>query len=272
MAPYVKADDILAELKPRLESETRPDYITMAGFGEPTLNSELAGIISGVKEFTDVPVAVLTNGSLLRGPGVSEACLMADLVLPSLDAGDEETFQRVNRPCPGLHLSDVVEGIAGFRKEYHGTIWLEVMLLEDLNSNDTSIKRIGKLIEDISPDEVHLNTVLRPPAEPFARSVPEKRLEEIVSILRPHASLLREVMRDEGEPAAGPIDERELLALIERRPCTRGQIANTFNTNEIEALKVLSRLVAGNRVVSELAGGEVFYRVLPPAFDDRPEE
>ncbi len=272
IAPYVKADDILAELKPSLESGTRPDYITMAGSGEPTLNSELAQIISRIKEFTDIPVAVLTNGSLLGNPAVSRACLMADLVLPSLDAGDEDTFQRVNRPCAGLRLRDVVDGLAGFRSKYHGTIWLEVMLLEGLNSSDGSVKNIGELIEDIAPDEVHLNTVIRPPAEPFARPVPEERVQEIVSILRPHASVLREVMRGEGESAGGSISEGELLALIERRPCTRGQIADTFNINEIEALKVLSRLVAGNRVISELTGGEVFYRVLQPAFDDRHEE
>jgi len=277
-APYVKADDILAELRLRLESGIRPDYITMAGFGEPTLNSELGRIISGVKEFTDLPVAVLTNGSLLGNPGVAEACLMADLVLPSLDAGDEETFRRVNRPCPELRLSDVVVGIADFRKKYRGAIWLEVMLLEELNSSEASIRRIGRLIEYIGPDEVHLNTVLRPPAEPFARAVSEERLEEIVSILRPHAIVLREVMRknvepgNKGAPAASSIDELELLALIKRRPCTRSQIANTFNTNEIEVLKLLSRLVARNQVISELVGEEVFYRTLPPAFDDRSHE
>lgn len=262
-APYVKAGEILAELIPRLESGTRPDYVTMAGSGEPTLNSEMPLVISRVKEATDVPVAVITNGSLLSDPQVSEACAMADLVLPSLDAGDEETFRKVNRPCEGVDFEHVVEGLIGFKRDFDGAVWLEVMMLEGFNDSDPSVKSIAELLQEIVPDEVHLNTVVRPPSEPFARAVGEGRLGEIASLLRPHVTVLRESMRSEDALLDGPIDEGELLELLRRRPCTRRHIADAFGANEIEALKVLSRLVAGNEVISELSGGEVFYRVLP---------
>lgn len=261
--PYVGPGDILEELIPRLESGVRPDYITMAGSGEPTLNSELTAIISRVREITDIPVAVITNGSMLADPAVSAACGIADLVLPSLDAGDEETFRKLNRPCPGLGFDNVTAGLVDFRRKYEGAVWLEVMMLEGLNSSDASVKRIGELIEAIGPDEVHLNTVVRPPAEPFARPVGEERLREIASLLRPHVTVLREVMRGEGAVPDGSIDGGELLELVRRRPCTRRHIASAFDTNEIEALKVLSRLVAENAIVSELSEGEVFYRALP---------
>lgn len=262
-APYAGADEILAELIPRLESGARPDYVTMAGSGEPTLNSELPAVISRVKEATGIPVAVITNGSLLADPAVSEACAMADVVLPSLDAGDEETFEKVNRPCAGLDFDKVAAGLIDFRRSFDGAVWLEVMMLDGINSSDSSMKSIGEVLEEIRPDEVHLNTVVRPPAEPFARSVDEGRLREIASLLRPRVTVLREAMRGEGAVPDGSIDEVELLELVRRRPCTRRHIASAFGTSETEALKVLSRLASENGIISELSDGEVFYRALP---------
>lgn len=256
--PYVKARDIIDALRSKLESGPRPDYITMAGSGEPTLNSELAAVISGVKELCDVPVAVLTNGSLLGAPPVLRACLLANLVLPSLDAGDEEAFRKVNRPCPGLSFAEVVEGLVGFREDYGGPVWLEVMLLQGINSGDPDIEKMRECIERIGPDKIHLNTVRRPPAERSARPVPPERLEEIRKMLGPKAVIVRE--SSAAAAAKTAVDEAELLALIERRPCTRRHIVQAFDINEIEALKVLSRLVEEHLVVSEQVGGDVFYR------------
>jgi wyosine [tRNA(Phe)-imidazoG37] synthetase (radical SAM superfamily) len=261
IAPYVRSQDIVDELKERLEMEPRPDYITIAGSGEPTMNSELQEVISSVKELCDIPVAVLTNGSLLGVPQVLRSCLLADLVLPSLDAGDEETFRKINRPCAGVAFADVVEGLVRFREEYEGPIWLEVMVLHGINSGDPDIEKISELVERINPDEVHLNTVRRPPAERSARPVAAERMEEIRSMLGPRAVVIKESAA--GAAAAAPLDEGELLALIERRPCTRRQISEAFNINEIEALKQLSRLVEEHLVVSEQVGGEVFFKALP---------
>jgi len=261
IGPYIRWEDIVDELKVKLEAEPRPDYITMAGSGEPTLNSELEKVISGIKELCDIPVAVLTNGSLLGVLQVLRSCLLADLVLPSLDAGDENMFRKVNRPCPAVSFADVIEGLVGFRERYEGMVWLEVMLLQDINSGDRDIERIGELVERIDPDEVHLNTVRRPPADPAASPVAGERMEQIASMLGPRAVVIRESTT--GSTVAMPVDEDELLALIERRPCTRRQISQVFDINEIEALKILSGLVEEHLIVSEQIAGEVFYKALP---------
>jgi len=264
IAPYVPAETLMEGLEERLRSGISPDYITMAGSGEPTLNSELGKLLSMVRELTDVPVAVLTNGSLLSDPAVSSACLGADLVLPSLDAGDETTFREVNRPCAGVAFSEVVEGIARFRESYAGLLWLEVMLLDGINSDDRSVEKIAGLVERIRPDEVQLNTVVRPPAEPRARPVTGARLLEAAEAIGPRASVLEEAMRKHQEASAVRVEEVELLELLGRRPCTRAQIADAFGINEIEALKLLSGLMAHGTIVSESSGGKVFYRLLPP--------
>jgi wyosine [tRNA(Phe)-imidazoG37] synthetase (radical SAM superfamily) len=62
---YVPVDGVLDELAERLRAEPRPDFIGLAGSGESTLQARLADLITGIKGLTSIPVAVLTNGSLL---------------------------------------------------------------------------------------------------------------------------------------------------------------------------------------------------------------
>lgn len=94
---YVPVDAVLTELKTKLQLGPRPDYISLAGSGEPTLHARIGDLICGIRRLTRVPVAVLTNGSMLWAPDVQDSLMEADLVMPSLDAGDESMFQRVNR-------------------------------------------------------------------------------------------------------------------------------------------------------------------------------
>ncbi|MBN1289265.1 MAG: radical SAM protein [Actinobacteria bacterium] len=278
MAPYILADTVVGEIKARLDQGVNTDYITIAGSGEPTLNSELQKVISGIKDITEVPVAVLTNGSRLSDPSVSKACLMADLVLPSLDAGNQEVFQKINRPLPELMLKDVVDNMVRFREKYSGLLWLEVMLIEGLNSDDGNIEDIGKLIDIIKPDEVQLNTVMRPPAEPFAHAVDIERIKEIMLMLQPDAPVLIEIASKEALPVSGgSIDEAGLMALLNRRPCTFSQIAEALKINEAEVIKILSRMLADKLIITEDVAGGLFYRTVripgenpeEPAGEDR---
>jgi len=124
---WVPLDDVLAELKEKLA--TRPDYITLSGSGEPTLYSRLDELIAGIRSMTDVPVAVLTNGSLLWQEDVRRQLMDAHLVIPSLDAGQGAMFQAVNRPHESISFEQMLEGLIAFREEYYGEYWLEVFLL-----------------------------------------------------------------------------------------------------------------------------------------------
>ncbi|NQT19895.1 MAG: radical SAM protein, partial [Planctomycetes bacterium] len=106
---WVPLDDVVLELKDRLSS--RPDYITLSGSGEPTLYSRVAELIDRIKVMTDVPVAVLTNGSLLWQEEVRRQLMKADLVIPSLDAGDEVMFRLVNRPHEDVSFERMLAGL-----------------------------------------------------------------------------------------------------------------------------------------------------------------
>ena len=117
---YVPVHAVLEELRQRLTEGLNADYITLSGSGEPTLHSKITSIIKGIKELTDIPVALITNGTLFTNPRVRAACLNADVVLPSLDAGDEQTFTKINRPHTDIKFVDFVDGLCKFRKSIGG--------------------------------------------------------------------------------------------------------------------------------------------------------
>lgn len=180
---YVAAEVVLAELKEWVEAGIEADFVTFSGSGEPTLNSAMGEIIDGIRAITDIPVAVITNGTLFSDPAVRADCAKADLVVPSLDAGDAETFGKINFPHKDIDFDVFVEGLRAFRREYSGRMWLEVFLSEGVNASDEQVDKIGAIIERIGPDKVQLNTAVRPTVKESALRVDRRRLEEIAERL-----------------------------------------------------------------------------------------
>ena len=161
----------------------RPDVITLAGSGEPTLNQGLGRIIREIKAMSQIPVAVLTNGALLYLPEVRRELAAADIVLPSLDAAREETYRAINRPLPELSLASLLEGLTAFRREYRGRLWLEVMLLKGLNDTEEELSLLRRALRKIAPDQVQLNTAVRPVVEAAAAPLSAGEMEAAAAYL-----------------------------------------------------------------------------------------
>jgi wyosine [tRNA(Phe)-imidazoG37] synthetase (radical SAM superfamily) len=255
---YVPADEVLDQLEHRLEDESGIDYITFAGSGEPTLHAELDAIIAGIRRISSLPIAVITNGSLLGDDGVAAACAAADLVVPSLDAADEETFQAVNRPCGGLCLRDVVAGMASFREAFRGDIWLEIMLVKGLNSGEEQVQKLSELVGRISPHKVQLNTVVRPPAETTAHSVEEAELERLAALLGAGADAVPHSFRGAPVSSLGARPQK-VLHVVRRRPCTAEDVAKALGVNYTEAMKLLVRMEGEGILKSRIQEGKTFY-------------
>lgn len=255
---YVPTDRVLADLREALETGPAPDYITLSGSGEPTLHSGLEQVIAGIRAVSDVPVAVLTNGSLLWQPEVADAVRMADLVAPSLDAGDEETFQAVNRPHPDMNFPRMVQGLIDFRQRYTGQIWLEVFLLAGITSSPVQVAKIAALAAKIKPDRVQINTIARPPAEPEARGVSLEDLDVLAGLFTGTV----EVVADHPLTAAsapGETGADRVLDLLRRRPCTLDDIASGLGMHRNEVLKYTDRLVRTGEIMLQEVGGRAFY-------------
>ncbi len=259
--------EVIAQIRGRLS--TRPDVITIAGSGEPTLHSGIGEVIAGIKESSDVPVAVLTNGSLLGLPEVRRDLALADIVVPSLDAPDEHLFRLVNRPHGSLRFAAVVDGMADFREVFAGQIWLEILLLAGVTAIQGEVERLARIAERLAPDRVQLNTVVRPPAEPFAEAVAPERLHEFATVFTPRA----EVMAPAPSNTEGlAVSRGDVLDLLARRPCTSSDVAAGLGVHQNEAVKVIAALVNDGLVTSATHDGKLFYIAAGVADHRRPKE
>ena len=253
-ARWVEPCQVLDQVRARLDS--RPDVVALAGSGEPTLNAVLGEVVSGIKAMTDVTVVVITNGSLLGRPDVQRELLEADIVLPSLDAVDEKMYRSVNRPHESLTFEELVDGMAEFRTVYDGRIWLEIMLLDGITGTRPAVEKLAALAARISPDEIQLNTVARPPAEQAARPVPPDLLAEFAQAFVPQADVIAGAPEPHAEQEATAAD---VLTLISRRPCTVADVATGLGIHQNTALKALAALLERGIALRRDHGGGVFY-------------
>lgn len=168
---YVKPDAICRELK-RLPG-VAVDYITISGRGEPTLAANLGGIIEGIKKIRHEPVAILTNSSMLQHRDVRKDLVNVDFVVAKLDAFSQESLRRVNRPAPGITFEQILSGLKEFRNSYGGRLALQIMFI---NENREGARELAALVQDIHPDEVQINTPLRPSG---VKPLPRGALAEI---------------------------------------------------------------------------------------------
>jgi wyosine [tRNA(Phe)-imidazoG37] synthetase (radical SAM superfamily) len=257
---YAPPDAVVAQVARSLRTGSAPDFIGIAGSGEPTLHSGIGGLIDRIKELTAIPVAVLTNGSLLWVPDVRRALARADVVMPSLDAGNARTFQRVNRPHPRITFERMVDGLLSFAQGYSGEIWLEVFVLGRITDQREEIAPIAEIARRLRPARVQLNTVSRPPAEDEARAVPAESLEQFRELFGAGCEIIAEAPRGGPRPrGAGAGAAEEIATLLARRPCTVEGIATGLGLAPNDVIKHLDALVRRHAVRAVRRSDAVFY-------------
>ena len=162
-----------------------PSCVTFAGFGEPTLHSGLGTIAQFAKRtFPDQELVLITNGTLFpTHPELFQEIHPIDIILPSLDAGTEEIFKKIDRPHPSITLASLIEGLIQLRKNFHGQIWLEIFIVEGVNDSESELILMRDAISRISPDRVQLNSLDRNPAEDWVNSTSPQRLISIAEFL-----------------------------------------------------------------------------------------
>ena len=273
---YSPTREILAEITEFCSDPHRlaaVDVLTVTAKGEPTLHLDLGVILRHIKSLTDKPVAVLTNGTTLADDEVREALQLADIVVPSLDAVRAESFSKVDRPARGLTVEAIINGLRDFSRAYRGRLWLEILLVRDINDADADIDALLPVLTTLRLDRIQLNTVVRPPADPGARPVAEARLAEIARRLQ--AALAVPV--DLPSPVVGFGDERDaaplptadaepaalrqaIIQMVRRRPCTAADIDRVFHLGGAEKVEqLLASLVASGTLRILSHAGDRFY-------------
>lgn len=256
---YISVEPVLTELREKIAAGLKADFITISGSGEPTLNSKLGDFIKEIKKITSIPVAILTNGTLFTDKVVRQQCALADVVLPSLDAGDEQTYQKINRPHEDLTFEQLIDGLCKFRSEFKGQIWLEVFLIEGINTAPEQICRIKNAIERIGPDKIQLNTAVRPTADVGINKMGFEKLEAISIELGGNAEVVADFSpREMAEYVDGTPES--ILTMLKRRPCSLDDICSGLGMHPDKASKYLDYLQKEGVVHSEDKMGIVFFR------------
>jgi wyosine [tRNA(Phe)-imidazoG37] synthetase (radical SAM superfamily) len=254
--PY-QAEAILRELEDYLgQAESQPDFITLGGSGEPTLNLDLGRIIRAVKSLTATPVAVLTNGALLYVPEVRLELAAADVVLPSLDTVREETFRAINRPLPGFSLDMLLKGLMAFRREYPGQMWLEVLLLKGLNDTEEELAALRRVLGELAPDKIQLNTSVRPGVEDWARALTREEMAAAAAFLGQGVEVIASA---KGSALPSPTSDLDLVEMLARRPMTAPDLSQALGLPLPEVKERLRRLCSAHRISANFYGDQEFY-------------
>jgi wyosine [tRNA(Phe)-imidazoG37] synthetase (radical SAM superfamily) len=255
-------DEILAQIKRAVDSGQRIDVITFSGSGEPTLSRDIGRLIRAIKKMTRIPVAVLTNATLLSRKNVRRDLAAADIVVPSLDAVPGALFRRVNRPHASLDNRAIIEGLVRFREEFPGELRLEIMLVKGVNNSPAQIRALKAAVARIRPDRIELNTVVRPPADRSARPLSAAALEKIRAQLGPKAEVVASFAKKKQAPAAEGL-EGAILATVGRRPQTAADIALALGRPLGDVVKALTSLVGRRRVGKLGHGGRTYFSRRP---------
>ena len=259
---YVASAEILSELQAWLQGGGKADHITLAGKGEPTLNTGFGEVVREIKKITETPVAILSNGSLFHLKEVRTDALPADVVKISLSAWDQASFDAVNRPYAGLSIESVVEGYGLFRDAFQGELWLEVLLVAGVNDHVDNVARIAALAGSFAPDKIHINTVVRPGAYEDAKAVGRDKMDMLARLFDPPG----EVVVDYSKRAGGATASiREILM---RRPCTIDDLVKVSSMEKGVVELLLVEHGCDWNVESRNMSGGTYYSIV----DEVPDE
>lgn len=218
---YFDCKELIEEFKIYLKDDIEFDVITIVGEGEPLLYKGLGKLISQLKLLTDKPIAVITNGALLASHLVRKELKDADIVLPSLDASDEAMFKKINRPHGDIKFDEVIGGLKIFSKEYNGQLWIELMIIKDINDNKEFFLAFKDLLSEINYQKLYINSPVRPPAETFVEQASKEAIDEAISIL---GGISIDKLISEGFYSETEDDYEAVLSIIKRHPMNQFEI------------------------------------------------
>ena len=259
---HIPTKEILAEIDCLLTDNKlieHLDIFTITGSGEPTLHCDIGKIIRYIKEKTKKPVAVLTNGSLLHLPEVQQDLASADIIIPSLDAALEESYRRINRPASCAPLNELINGLTEFRRSFSGKFWLEILIAKNINDAPEDIAALVQTVDQIKPDKVQLNTVVRPPLESFAIPLTQLELTAIARQFNVPVEILVDFTTRNKEKHRS-VSENDILELLKRRPCTASDVSEALNMATESTETLLNQMTNEGHITLKSHHGKEYYQ------------
>lgn len=259
---FYKPEDIYRDVRGRIDAATeagaRVDYVAFVPDGEPTLDAYLGREITLLKE-SGIPVAVITNSSLLWREDVREDLGRADWVSLKVDAVREDIWRRVDRPHGEIQLSRVLDGIRSFAKTFAGKLVTETMLVEGINDDPLGLTELAGFLREVKPARAYLAVPTRPPAEEGVRGPDETSLNRAYQILSDQVGHVEFLIGYEGDAffSTGEI-EKEILGITAVHPM-REDAVRAFLARAGSPWETVERLVGRGDLVRTEYNGRSFY-------------
>jgi wyosine [tRNA(Phe)-imidazoG37] synthetase (radical SAM superfamily) len=259
---YGDPDQIMYLTENRLVELSRtgrmPDTITLVPNGEPTLDKQIANIIASLKIF-GIPIAIITNASLLWQSEVQSDLAEADIVSVKVDTIDEPTWKKINRPHGSLIFSEILKGIQLFAASFNGKLISETMLVESLNDDDSQAAGLAQYLKSIEPTNVYLSLPLRPPAESSVIPPDREKIHEFNRKMEEygiHSTLLGDLPESDVDKKSGQMDE--IISILKVHPLNRKELKKILHEKNL-TWDQLVNLVDEGIILEKRTQGEVFY-------------
>jgi wyosine [tRNA(Phe)-imidazoG37] synthetase (radical SAM superfamily) len=219
---FVASETVVAAVAERVAECSRTgqgiDHITIVPEGEPTLDGNLGATIRGLRPL-GIPIAVITNGSLLWRPDVRADLAAADVVSVKVDVRRHASWRRLNRPPHSLDIASVLWGILDFARDYRGELLTETMLVEGYNDDTAAVEGVTDFLVKVQPHRAYLAVPTRPPANRFVRPPPEQAVLNAYAIMTRQVRSVELLISEEDGPFGhGDDPERDLLGILAIHP------------------------------------------------------
>jgi len=266
---FYKSEDLSIAVRRKVHEATvrneRIDYLTFVSDGEPTLDLNLSKELSSLKQ-TGLPIAVITNASLLWRDDVKEDLRKADFVSLKVDAVSEDLWRKVNRPHRDLRLNIVLEGIREFTEEFRGTVVSETMLIGNIDYGDEVERIAGFLAELKKLNKAYIAIPTRPPTEKWVKHAKEDAVNAAFQAFSKKlgANRVEYLMGYEGNAFAstGNVEE-DLLSITAVHPMREEAVEKLLEKADAD-WQVVEKLLGENKLVElEYEGNTYYMRKLP---------
>lgn len=260
---YVPTDKVIKELDDFLKDKPEIDFITFSGSGEPTLHSGIGEIINFLKKsYPDYKIALLTNGFLLKDKNLQKELEPLDLIIPSLDAMTDVSFEKINRTEGIVKLADITEGLLELKKNFQGEIWLEIFIVPDINNSDYELSLFKTFLLKLNPDKIQINSLDRPGAETWVKKTTIAELHRVKDFFFPlKAEIVSRVDKTEVKTKSDTDIETVITSLIKRRPCTFNDISAITAIQHEKLDEILNKMIKDNLVEKIEIEGNIFYKI-----------
>jgi wyosine [tRNA(Phe)-imidazoG37] synthetase (radical SAM superfamily) len=256
--PEQVANSVREKVEGARASGESVDYLTFVPDGEPTLDANLGHEIELLRPL-GIPIAVISNASLVGREEVRAELALADWVSIKTDAVSEEIWRRTNRPHGRLKLASIQDGMLAFARDYEGQLMTETMLVRDINDSEEALRAVADFLTHLQPDRAYLAIPTRPPAEPWAQPPSEGVINRAYQVLSEKIDRVEYLIGYEGNAFAFTGDvEDDLLSITAVHPM-REDAVEAFLTRAGADESVVQQLVDRGRLIETEYGGRTFY-------------